>query len=165
MRESIKMKTERLNFKFRVSGIVIKDNKVLVVDMDDSGFLCLPGGYVELGETTEEACIRELEEEVGKKFKINEYCGVIENFFKNKFNKNIHEISFYYTLVPTQELDTNNFTLMENDKGNIIKLDFKWIDINEIDNFDIRPEFLKEILKNKLNFNHLVIDELKVEDM
>ena len=62
MRESIKMKTERLNFKFRVSGIVIKNNKVLVVDMDDSGFLCLPGGYVELGETTEEACIRELEE-------------------------------------------------------------------------------------------------------
>lgn len=69
------MKTERLNFKFRVSGIVIKNNKVLVVDMDDSGFLCLPGGYVELGETTEEACIRELEEEVEKKFKINEYCG------------------------------------------------------------------------------------------
>ena len=165
MRDSIKMKTERLNFKFRVSGIVIKDNKLLVVDMDDSGFLCLPGGYVELGETTEEACIRELEEEVGKKFKINEYCGVIENFFKNKFNKNIHEISFYYTLVPTQELDTNNFTLMENDKGNIIKLDFKWIDINKIDKFDIRPEFLKEILKNKLNFNHLVIDELKVEDV
>ena len=165
MRESIKMKTEKLNFKFRVSGIVIKDNKVLVVDMDDSGFLCLPGGYVELGETTEEACIRELEEEVGKKFKINEYCGVIENFFKNKFNKNIHEISFYYTLVSTQELDTNNFTVMENDKGNIIKLDFKWIDINEIDKFDIRPKFLKEILKNKLIFNHLVIDELKVKDV
>ena len=165
MRESIKMKTERLNFKFRVSGIVIKDNKVLVVDMDDSGFLCLPGGYVELGETTEEACIRELEEEVGKKFKINEYCGVIENFFKNKYNKNIHEISFYYTLVPTQKLDTTNFTVMENDKGNIIKLDFKWIDINEIDKFDIRPEFLKEILKSKLIFNHLVIDELKVKDV
>ena len=90
---------------------------------------------------------------------------MIENFFKNKFNKNIHEISFYYTLVSTQELDTNNFTVMENDKGNIIKLDFKWIDINEIDKFDIRPEFLKEILKNKLIFNHLVIDELKIKDV
>lgn len=54
---------------------------------------------------------------------------------------------------------------MENDKGNIIKLDFKWVDINEIDRFDIRPEFLKEILKNKLIFNHLVIDELKVKDV
>ena len=64
------MKTEMLNFKFRVSGIIIKDNKILLVDMDDSNFLCLPGGYVELGETTEEACLRELEEEVGKNLKL-----------------------------------------------------------------------------------------------
>lgn len=161
MRKSIKMKTEELNFKFRVSGIVIKDNKVLFVDMDNSGFLCLPGGYVELGETTEQACLRELTEEVRKNFKINKYCGVIENFFRNKFNKNIHEISFYYALTLLDELDTTDFTLMENDKGNIIKLDFKWIDLEEIENHDIRPEFLKKILKNSLNFNHLVINELK----
>lgn len=54
MRESIKKKTNDYNFKFRVSGLIIKNNKLLLVDMDDSGFLCLPGGYVELGETTEE---------------------------------------------------------------------------------------------------------------
>ena len=164
MRESIKMKTERLNFKFRVSGIIIKDNKILLVDMDDSNFLCLPGGYVELGETTEEACLRELEEEVGKKFKIDEYCGVIENFFRNKFNKNIHEISFYYTLTPLEKLDTTNFTLMENNKGNIIKLDFKWVDIEELEKYDIRPNFLKMILKNNLKFNHIVINELKLSN-
>lgn len=161
MRESIKMKTGELNFKFRVSGIVIKNNKVLFVDMDDSGFLCLPGGYVELGETTEQACLRELREEVRKDFKIDKYCGVIENFFRNKFNKNIHEISFYYVLTSNDELDTTDFTLMENDKGNDIKLEFKWVDLEKIENYDIRPEFLKKILKNNLNFNHLVINELK----
>ena len=64
------MKTEMLNFKFRVSGIIIKDNKILLVDMNNSNFLCLPGGYVELGETTEKACLRELEEEVGKNLKL-----------------------------------------------------------------------------------------------
>ena len=161
MRESIKMKTEELNFKFRVSGIVIKNNKVLFVDMDDNGFLFLFGGYVELGETTEQACLRELKEEVGKNFRIDKYCGVIENFFRNKFNKNIHEISFYYILTSDDELDTIDFTLMENDKGNIVKLDFKWIDLEEIENYDIRPGFLKEILKNNLSFNHLVINEFK----
>ncbi len=160
MRESIKMKTDNLNFKFRVSGIVFKDSKVLFVDMDDSGFLCLPGGYVELGETTEEACLRELNEEVGKKFKIEKYCGVVENFFRNKFNKDIHEISFYYVLTTDDELATTDFIIMENDKGNVIKLNFKWIDLTEIENYDIRPGFLKTILKNNLTFNHLVINEL-----
>jgi len=161
MRESIKMKTEELNFKFRVSGIVIKNDKVLFVEMDDSKFLCLPGGHVELGETTEQACLRELKEEVGKNFKIDKYCGVIENFFRNKFNKNIHEIAFYYTLTTTDKLDTKDFTLMENDKGNIIKLDFKWLDLEKIENYDIRPKYLKKILKNNLVFNHLMIDESK----
>lgn len=160
MRKSIKMKTEELNFKFRVSGIVFKDSKVLFVDMDDSGFLCLPGGYVELGETTEEACLRELNEEVRKKFKIKNYCGVIENFFRNKFNKDIHEISFYYVLTTNDELAATDFIIMENDKGNIVKLSFKWIDLKEIENYDIRPVFLKTILKNNLNFNHIVINEL-----
>ena len=63
------------------------------------------------------------------------YCvfsRVIENLFKNKFNNNILEISFYYKLTFIGELDTNDFTLMENDKGNIIKLDFKWLDLKNI---------------------------------
>lgn len=87
MRGSIKIKTDDYNFKFRVSGLIIKSNKILLVDMDDIGFLCLPGGYVELGETTEAAVKRELLEEVGKKFNISKYLGVVENYFKNKYPK------------------------------------------------------------------------------
>lgn len=53
--------------------------------MDDSEFLCLPGGYVELGESTELAVKRELFEEVGKKFDISKYLSVVENYFINKY--------------------------------------------------------------------------------
>ena len=162
MRESIKMKTNDYNFKFRVSGLVIRNNKLLLVDMDNSGFLCLPGGYVELGETTEEAVKRELVEEIGKKVIIKKYLGVVENYFINKFSKKIHEISFYYTMdFVDNVLEQNDFTLIENDKGHNIKLDFKWINLNEIDKIDIRPKFLKDLFKNNnLEFNHLVFDEL-----
>lgn len=161
MRESIKIKTRNYNFKYRVSGLVIKNNKLLLVDMDDSGFLCLPGGYVELGETTEVAVKRELLEEVGKKFDISKYLGVVENYFINKYSKKIHEISFYYLMIPIENMDTNDFTIIENDKGHKIKLDFKWIDLNEINNYDIRPSFLKQILESKkLEFNHLIFNEL-----
>ena len=153
---SIKIKNDDINFKFRVAGIVIKNNKILFVDMDDSGFLCLPGGYVELSETTEQACLRELKEEIGICFKIDKYCGVIENFYKNKHNRKVHEISFYYTVSSVDEVMIDDFTLIENDKGRKIKLNFKWINIDDIDKFDIRPQ----LLKNNLFFNHLVINEL-----
>ena len=98
MRESIKIKTNDYNFKFRVSGLIIKNNKLLLVDMDNSGFLCLPGGYVELGETTEEAIKREFIEETKRKVVIEKYLGVVENYFINKYCKKIHEISFYYLI-------------------------------------------------------------------
>lgn len=161
MRESIKMKTEDYNFKFRVSGVIIKNDKLLLVNMDDSGFLCLPGGYVELGETTEEAMRRELLEEIGKKFEIDKYLGVVENYFINKYAKKIHEISFYYLMTPVEKMDTNNFTIIENDKGRKIKLDIKWIALKEIKHYDIRPSILKQILESKnLEFNHLILNEL-----
>ncbi len=161
MRESIKIKTNDYNFKFRVSGLIIRSNKLLLVDMDDSGFLCLPGGYVELGESTEEAVIRELVEETKKKVRIIKYLGVVENYFINKFQKKIHEIAFYYLLEFVDNLvKEDNFTLIENDKGHEIKLDFKWIDINELNNFDVRPYFLKDLINNDLEFNHLIFNEL-----
>lgn len=94
MRESIKMKTNDYNFKFRVSGLIIKNNKLLLVDMDDSGFLCLPSGYVELGETTEEAIKRELLEEIRKDVSIEKYLGVIENYFINKYGKKCMKFHF-----------------------------------------------------------------------
>ncbi len=162
MRESIKMKNNDYNFKFRVSGLIIKNNKLLLVDMDDNGFLCLPGGYVELGETTEEAVRRELKEEIQKDVKIEKYLGVVENYFINKYSKKMHEISFYYLMdFVSNDIDDNDFTLVENDKGRTIKLDFKWIDINDLNDFDVRPALLKNIINNKLEFNHLIFNELK----
>ena len=60
----------------------------------------------------------------------------------------MHEISFYYLMSPIENIDTNNFTITENDKGRKIKLDFKWIDLKEVNNYDIRPSFLKQILES-----------------
>lgn len=163
MRTSINITNNDYKFKFRVSGLIIRNNKLLTVEMDDSGFLCLPGGHVELGETTEEAVIRELYEETTKTVIIKKYLGVIENYFINKYNTQVHEIAFYYLMDFTNENnEMNDFTLIENDKGDNIKLDFRWIDINDLDKYNLKPAFLKELLnKDKLEFNHLIIKDIK----
>ncbi|MFD7861461.1 NUDIX domain-containing protein [Streptomyces sp. NPDC059783] len=51
----------------RVTGIVIEDNAVLLLDQDTEGprTWSLPGGKVEDGESEEEALVREMLEETG----------------------------------------------------------------------------------------------------
>lgn len=162
MIDSIRMKTEDFYFKFRSAGLIIKNNKVLVVEMDNNGFYCLPGGYVEIGETTEETIIREMLEETGKEAKIIKYLGMVENYFITKSLRRMHEVSCYYLMEFADEnIPQEDFSLIENDKGYIVKLDFKWINIEEIDKYIIKPNFLKNLLKsNELEFKHLIFDEL-----
>lgn len=45
--------------------IVIKDGKILIGERKDNGLVCGPGGHIEMGETPEEAAIRETREEFG----------------------------------------------------------------------------------------------------
>lgn len=162
MRESIRMKTKDFNFKFRVAGIIINDNKLLTVNTRQDDCLYLPGGYVELGETTEEAVKRELKEELLLDFEIKQYLGVLENYFEVQKRGKVHEISFYYLMNVPNDLNKDNFSLTENDKGYIIDHDFKWINIDELNEFDFRPQILVDILKKeKKVFNHLVFDNVR----
>lgn len=159
--ESIRLKTEEFYFKFRASGLIIKNNKVLVVEMDNNGYYCLPGGYVEIGETTEEAVVRELKEEIGKDVRILGYLGMVENYFTTKSLRRMHEVSCYYLMELVEDVPTEDFSLIENDKGYIVKLDFKWIDISEIDNYIIKPSFLKDLVKQPyLEFKHLIFSDI-----
>ena len=52
------------------SAIIIKDNRVLMIRTKDSNSWSIPSGGVEVGETAEEACIREITEETGYVAKI-----------------------------------------------------------------------------------------------
>ena len=157
---NIRIKNDNFDFKFRVSGIFIKDNKILLVDMDDSGFLCLLGGHVELGEKTENALIRELLEETKKKIKIKKYLGVMENYFVNKYSIKIHEICFYYLIDFVEDIKLNNFIVFEDDNAKT-KLEYHFIDIKDVDKYDVRQSILKEMVKNNLEFKHYVIEEIR----
>ncbi|NIP40913.1 MAG: NUDIX domain-containing protein [Candidatus Aenigmarchaeota archaeon] len=62
-----------------VDGIVFLDNKILLVKRSERpyrGYWVLPGGYVEVGETVEEAVLREVREETGLDTEIGRMVGV-----------------------------------------------------------------------------------------
>ena len=63
------------NYKLnvRVAGIIIHNNKLLVHKDINSDHYALIGGRVKIGEDSETAVKRELQEELGKNIEITEY--------------------------------------------------------------------------------------------
>ena len=106
------------------SGLIIQNNKVLIglrSESDNGGGLWeFPGGKIEIDESSEDAVIRELNEEldivVNKPKKIMQYL--------HRFNILIYDISFFEVV---------SF------KGSIKKIvhdELKWVDLGSINNYN-----------------------------
>ncbi len=156
----IKIKDENCNFKMRVAGMFIKEDKVLGVQMCHNGFYCLPGGHIHVGENSEDAIKREVKEEImidctGAKLII-----IIENFFAGNDGKKVHEICYFYLL--EGDIETKDFSYTENDEGVLKDLEFKWIKLDELEKYKFKPTILIDKLKSKnYNFEHIIFDQTK----
>ncbi len=58
------------------------------------GVYTVPGGHVELGETCEQALVREVVEEVGLKIKVLDLLSILEVIYPQEFWKRAHFIFF-----------------------------------------------------------------------
>lgn len=84
--------------KITVDGVVFKDAKILLVKRKNppfQGMWALPGGFVEYGETTEQAVVREVEEETNLNAKIDMLLGVYSDPTRDPRG---HTISIVYIL-------------------------------------------------------------------
>lgn len=155
----IKLFSNGLKFKYRVAGIIVNNNKVLVNKYDKDRF-CLPGGYVEVGETSLEAIKREIKEELQININDAEYIGIIENFFTNFKGDKTHGLEFYYKInVSDGEIKNIDMNYIENDKGTTVKHNFKWIPINELNLYNIVPSQINNIIQNNENNFHYIVKD------
>ena len=157
----VKIKTDDIKFKFRVSGIIIENNQILLEKYDSDSY-CLPGGYVNIGETSEEAIYRELKEELKFDFVIDEFLGVAENFFTNFKGDKTHGIDFYYktSFKDKNDIDKIDYDYVEDDHGIIVQHDLRWFSLNELKSIDFRPQRIKEaILMDIKNFHYIIVDK------
>ncbi len=81
-----------------VDGVLLLDGKLLTVIRGNPPFLrmhALPGGHVELGETTEAAMVREFLEETGLQVQVERVVGVYSD---PKRDPRGHTVSVAYSL-------------------------------------------------------------------
>ena len=132
-------------FVFRVAGVAINNNKLLIHRSILDDFWTLPGGRCEFFELSKDTLIREMKEELNVEIKIIRPLYFVENFF-NFEEKDYHELSIFYLMAfhPDAKLilESNTFT------GKELDLIFKWIDIDQLEEIRLYPLFLHRSLNN-----------------
>jgi ADP-ribose pyrophosphatase YjhB (NUDIX family) len=160
---------DNITFSYRVAGVVIFDNKVLVHRSILDDFWSLPGGRCEFLEISKDALKREMKEEIGVEIKIIRTLYFVENFF-NFGGKDYHELSIFYLMEfpPDSKLVLENDTFsgkedgsgFENDdsNGKELELIFKWVDIDKLETLRLYPLFLRKSLTNIKPFPEHIIN-------
>lgn len=148
-------------FRYRAAAIIIEQDCVLFAGNERDDYFYSVGGGVHMGETAEDAVIREVYEETGVKYEIDHMAVVHENLFnENKGTLkglNCHEICFYFLMKSrgTKELCSDSYTLG-------VKEEMHWIPIKDLDKYKAFPSFLKDYLsKEHFGIEHIVSDERK----
>ena len=152
----------RKHFTYRVAGIVIDKNRVLLQKVDDYDFLFLPGGRAELLETSKETLKREMREEIGTEIRVIRLVWVMENFYPNG-DKSYHELGFYHKMgFPEKSPLYEQDEFFREDEG--YSFTFKWYELNEITDLPIYPTFLRTGLqKIPDSTEHIIHHDQQIE--
>lgn len=144
----ISFQCENRKFNYRACAMIISDNKILAMHDERSPYFYLPGGRVAIGETAEQAVIREVQEEIGVTSKIIRPLWLNQAFFTEDVdNLNYHELCIYFLMDITEtDLLTrgNVFTSKEGQRTHI----FEWLEFNRLKDEYFYPLFLKRDIFN-----------------
>lgn len=157
-------------FAFRIAGVAILNDKVLLHRSVQDNFWALPGGRCEFLESSKDTLIREMKEEIGVEIKIVRPLYFIENFFEYE-NRNCHEVSIIYLMeflpeskkIVERDIFYGSESQLGFEKDEIygkeLKIIFKWFSINELEKLEVYPSFLRTSLKNVKPYPEHIINK------
>ena len=135
-------------FGVRATALILQNRKLLVTK--DKGKYYTIGGAIQVNETTEDAVVREVKEELGVTSTAGPLAFVVENHFEQA-GIHYHNIEFHYLV---DLLEDAPLVMQEDTK----QLPCRWIAFDDLHTVDLKPAFLKSALPEwdgKLRHIHL----------
>jgi 8-oxo-dGTP pyrophosphatase MutT (NUDIX family) len=119
---------------------------------EPDAYWTLPGGRVEVGESSMAALKREMLEETSAQVRVERPLWMVENFFSR--SQPVHEIGLV-TILDDERLDvTRRFFGYEENGPRLI---FEWNRIADLGTLELRPDFLRASLKSlPATMQHLI---------
>ena len=131
-------------FNYRVCAVILSGGKLLAMHDDRSPYFYLPGGRVAVGETAEQAVLREVEEELHIRSKIHRPLWLNQAFFTEDVdNLRYHELCIYF-LMDISETDLlSRGECFQSHEGKRTHT-FQWLPFQQLETEYFYPQFLKK---------------------
>lgn len=162
-RHMIRLDKKPQLFTFRVAGLILHNGHLLVQRSANETYWALPGGRAEIGESSEQTIIREMQEEIDRTVRIERLLFTTELFFSFD-DYRAHELGFYYLLTMDIPLPFHKDDIIHRVVDGPTEVEFRWMPATAtaFQTFDIRPAFLGSYMgKLPERVEHLIVDEGK----
>jgi 8-oxo-dGTP diphosphatase len=124
-----------------VRAVITDGPRVLLAQPAGSDWFFLPGGHVEGGETAATALRRELEEELGvRRVRVGGVLAVAEVRYADERGEH-HELDLVHRVAVEDAVDGSKEE----------HLTFRWVDRSELEDVEIRPAAVAELLRGGLD--------------
>ena len=160
----ITLDIERSRFSVRAVAVILDrdEKRVLIHRAVTDDFWALPGGRLEIGETSIEGLIREMREELGVEVEVDRLLWIAEEFF-DFLDLAWHGIAFYYLArlpadCPIYDRDdwsgieefVEDIFVPEHLRAEVnrIELIFMWHNRDRLRDLTLYPPFLKDRLRS-----------------
>ena len=128
--------------RLRSAGIWISEAHILLESLADRELWGIPGGFVEDGESVEQACAREYFEETGLKVECARLAIIHEQFWVDH-GQPVREYGFYFIIKPAEEVGPCP-TIMSLEGH----LQFRWQKLTNLRKIDFVPLTLKGVMSD-----------------
>ena len=124
-----------------VGAVILDGDQVLLIQRGGvtlPGKWSIPGGLVELGETTREAVCREIGEECGLEIELVDVCGVLDRVVRDAEGR----VRYHWVLVDFLA-EARGGTLCAGDDA----ADARWVALDDVETYDTTDGLMDMILR------------------
>ena len=133
-------------FRYRAAAIIRQGDSILMATNPGVDYLYSVGGAVQLGETAEEAVVREVLEETGVQMEIERLAAIHENLFVSDMGiypdgMACHELALYFLMKPKdlEKIKATGISLNQQPERLV------WVPMADFNQSKIYPDFLPRV--------------------
>lgn len=146
-RRRIRIRQKKLGriFQMRIAGLAFRDGHLLVHRATHETIWTIPGGRAEIGETSQQTLVREMQEELGVEARVERLLWSVENFFHYE-GADFHEYGLYYLMEIPESFPFHAHDIVHRNRDGKNQLEFKWVPATRaaLLALDLPPYFLAE---------------------